>query len=68
MSENRRNRRNKKSNKVPSVKNSITKKDKIIWISILIVVIVLIFFLAIPKVLYIYLINYNFKCNVIAED
>nr|AOE07017.1 hypothetical protein [uncultured bacterium] len=44
MLENRRDRRNKKNNKVPAVKNSITKKDKIIWIGILIVVILLICF------------------------
>jgi len=44
MLENRRDRRKKKDNKVPAVKNSITKKDKIIWIGILIVVILLICF------------------------
>ena len=44
MSENRRKRRSKNDDKKRPVKSSITKKDKIIWIGILIVVFLLICF------------------------
>tara|TARA_R110002050_G_scaffold136675_2_gene259910 strand:- start:832 stop:1023 length:192 start_codon:yes stop_codon:yes gene_type:complete len=57
MLENRRDRRNKKNNKVPAVKNSITKKDKIIWIGILIVVFLLICFALFLKFIEIFVPN-----------
>lgn len=44
MSENRRIKRQKKQNKLPSKKSSVPKKDKIIWIGILIIIVLVIFF------------------------
>jgi len=44
MSENRRKRRQKEKNKVQNEKTVISKRDKIIWISILVVLILVVCF------------------------